>query len=168
VSAQPPTAGSPAPVQPPDTGSIRCPRCSATLGPEQDWCLECGAPARTRLAATPNWRVPTLVIAIVVLVSGALLAFAFVKLTGDDNTTTPSGTAPVVATQPGVTPPAVTSTPTTPSTTAPAPASTTAVPPASTTAVPPASTTAVPPASKTAVPPASTTAAPSPGSGKGE
>ena len=42
---------------------MRCPRCSAPIGPEQDWCLECGAPARTRLAPTPNWQLPTVAIA---------------------------------------------------------------------------------------------------------
>ena len=96
-----------------------CPRCSAAIGPEQDWCLECGAPARTRLAPTPNWRVPTLAIGAVVLLAGALLAFAFVKLTGDDNA--PAGTTPtavVETTAPAVVPPPVSTTPTVPTTTA--------------------------------------------------
>ncbi len=95
-----------------------CPRCSAAIGPEQDWCLECGAPARTRLAPTPNWRVPTLAIGAVVLLAGALLAFAFVKLTGDDNA--PAGTTPtavVETTAPAGVPPPVTTTPTVPTTT---------------------------------------------------
>ncbi|MEA2141902.1 MAG: hypothetical protein QOI64_332, partial [Solirubrobacteraceae bacterium] len=78
MSAQPPEL--------PPPGSLRCPRCSATVGPEQDWCLECGAPARTRLAPTPNWQLPTVAIGAIVLLAGALLAFAFVKLTGDDGT----------------------------------------------------------------------------------
>ena len=60
---------------------MRCPRCSAPVGPEQDWCLECGAPARTRLAPTPNWQLPTVAIGAIVALAGALLAFAFVKLT---------------------------------------------------------------------------------------
>ena len=102
---------------------MRCPRCSAAIGPEQDWCLECGAPARTRLAPTPNWRVPTLAIGAIVLLAGALLAFAFVKLTGDDNA--PAGTTPtavVETTAPAVVPPPVT-TPTVPTTaTVPPPA----------------------------------------------
>jgi len=98
---------------------MRCPRCSSPIGPEQDWCLECGAPARTRLAPTPNWRVPTLTIGAVVLLAGALLAFAFVKLTGDDNA--PAGTTPtavVETTAPAVVPPPVSTTPTVPTTTA--------------------------------------------------
>jgi cytoskeletal protein RodZ len=83
---------------------MRCPRCSAALADEQDWCLECGAAARTRLAPTPHWQLPTIAIAAIVLVAGALFAFAFVKLTGD-GATTPAQTAPLSATQP-VTPPA--------------------------------------------------------------
>lgn len=104
---------------------MRCPRCSAAVGPDQDWCLECGAPARTRLAPTPNWRVPTLAIGAIVLLAGALLAFAFVKLTGDDNA--PAGTTPtavVETTAPAVVPPPV------PTTGAAAP--TTTLPPATT------------------------------------
>lgn len=123
---------------------MRCPRCSAAIGPDQDWCLECGAPARTRLAPTPNWRVPTLGIGAIVLLAGALLAFAFVKLTGDDNApagATPTAAVettapPVVAPLPGVTTPTVpTATPT-----VPGPAATPTVPGAATTP-----TTATPP-----------------------
>lgn len=113
MSAQPPAGP---PPQLPAPGSLRCPRCSATVGPEQDWCLECGAPARTRLAPTPNWQLPTVAIGAIVLLAGALLAFAFVTLTGDDGL--PAGTTPtaVVETAPPagvVPPPVVTTTPTT-------------------------------------------------------
>ncbi len=55
---------------------MRCPRCSSPVGPDQDWCLECGAPARTRLAPTPNWQLPTVAIGAVVALAGALLALA--------------------------------------------------------------------------------------------
>ena len=100
---------------------MRCPRCSSPIGPEQDWCLECGAPARTRLAPTPNWRLPTVALGAIVVIAGALLAFAFVRLTSDDNTA-PAGTTPsaVVETSPATStaPPAAT-TPTA-TTTAPA------------------------------------------------
>ena len=105
MSAQPPAG----PGQLPPPGSLRCPRCSATVGPDQDWCLECGAPARTRLAPTPNWQLPTVAIGAIVLLAGALLAFAFVELTDDDGVT--AGTTPtaVVETAPPavVVPPAV-------------------------------------------------------------
>lgn len=120
---------------------MRCPRCSATIAEQQDWCLECGAPARTRLAPTPNWRVPTIAIGAIVLIAGALLAFAFVKLTGDDGAT-PSQSAPVIATQPTTPPPAVVptapATPVTPTapTTTPSPKQTT-VPPTTVPGQPP-------------------------------
>lgn len=123
---------------------MRCPRCSATVGPEQDWCLECGAPARTRLAPTPNWRVPTLAIAGIVLLAGALLAFAFVKLTGDDNA--PAGTTPTAVTEttaPAVVPPPVATTPTVPTTTPTVPTTTPTTP--VTTPTTPATTTTPPP-----------------------
>jgi len=124
---------------------MRCPRCSSPVGPEQDWCLECGAPARTRLAPTPNWQLPTIAIAAIVALAGALLAFAFVKLTSDDNLpagTTPTAVVetapPVITPPPVVTPPPATSTapaqPTVPSTAVPGQTTpTTTAPPVTTT-----------------------------------
>ena len=32
------------PGAPPDPGTIACPRCATTIGPDQAWCLACGAP----------------------------------------------------------------------------------------------------------------------------
>jgi hypothetical protein len=72
---------------------LRCQRCGAGVAPEQDWCLECGAPARTRLAPTPNWKAPIALVAVVVLLAGAALAFAFTSLTSDDGTVTAATTA---------------------------------------------------------------------------
>lgn len=106
--------------QVPDPSAIHCPRCSAPVGPEQDWCLECGAPARTRLAQTPNWRLPTVAVGAVVLVAGALLAFAFVKLTNDNDV--PAGTTPTAVVQTAPVAPVV------PPVTAPVPAATTTAP----------------------------------------
>jgi hypothetical protein len=103
-------------VVPEAKGTIRCPRCNAPVGPDQDWCLECGAAARTRLASTPNWRTPIIVLAIVAVLAGAGLAIAFVALTDDNSNTATSATAPTapaVATEPTAAPP-----PTTPPTTA--------------------------------------------------
>lgn len=117
--------------QPAPPGTVRCPRCSATIGPEQDWCLECGAPARTRLAPTPNWRLPTAAIGAIVLLAGVLLAFAFVRLTDDGGV--PAGTTPTAvletAPAPAIAPPPAAATPL-PSATTTAPAA--PVPPAST------------------------------------
>jgi len=138
---------------------MRCPRCASPVGPEQDWCLECGAPARTRLAPTPNWQLPTVAIGAIVAIAGVLLAFAFVRLTDDDDGV-PAGTtpAPVVQTAPpaSTVPPAVTPPVPTATTTAPAgPAIPSTVPgqtaPAPATTTPPPATTA-PPSGGTTVP----------------
>jgi hypothetical protein len=82
VSVAPPGA-------PPAPGTVACPRCGASIGPEQSWCLECGAPARTRLVPTPNWRAPVAVLALVVLLAGIALAVAFVALTNDTEPAAP-------------------------------------------------------------------------------
>jgi hypothetical protein len=78
----------------PSPAALRCARCGATVGPEQDWCLECGAPARTRLAPTPNWRLPIAFLAVVALVAGLALAVAFTTLTKDDGAVGAAATAP--------------------------------------------------------------------------
>jgi hypothetical protein len=72
---------------------LRCPRCGANVAPEQDWCLECGAPARTRLAPTPNWKAPIALVAVVVLLAGLALGYAFTSLTSDDGTVGAATTA---------------------------------------------------------------------------
>ena len=77
------------PGAPPAPGTVACPRCGASIGPEQSWCLECGAPARTRLVPTPNWRAPVAVLALVVLLAGIALAVAFVALTNDNEPAAP-------------------------------------------------------------------------------
>src|SRR5438477_12643622 len=60
-----------------------CPLCGASLGPEQDWCLRCGAAARTRLAASRRWRAPVIALAVVAALALAVLGAALVKLAGD-------------------------------------------------------------------------------------
>ncbi|HUN78927.1 MAG TPA: hypothetical protein VMU32_08410 [Solirubrobacteraceae bacterium] len=59
-----------------------CPLCAAPLAAEQDWCLRCGAAARTRLAATPRWRVPVLMLSAIMVLALAGLTIALVALTG--------------------------------------------------------------------------------------
>ncbi|MDX6726584.1 MAG: hypothetical protein QOK49_1389 [Baekduia sp.] len=78
----------------PEPVPLRCPRCGAHVAPEQDWCLECGAPARTRLAPTPNWRLPIIALATIVLIAGLALAVAFSTLTSGDGTVSAATTAP--------------------------------------------------------------------------
>jgi hypothetical protein len=75
----------------------RCPLCGGALDPEQEWCLRCGAAARTRLASSPSWRTPLVAAALVgVLALGALTA-ALVKLVGDSGSTAPPITTTVPA-----------------------------------------------------------------------
>jgi uncharacterized OB-fold protein len=77
---------------PPAPGTIACPRCGTAVGPDQEWCLHCGAPARTRLVPTPNWRAPLLVLALVAVLAGIALAIAFVELTNDSEPAAPPTT----------------------------------------------------------------------------
>ena len=101
-----------------------CPRCGASLKPEQDWCLECGAAARTRIARTPAWRLPVFAVVFVIALSGAAAAFAFVRLSNTDDDLRAVQTAPPT-TAPATAPPAPTSTTAppvaVPTTTTPAP-----------------------------------------------
>jgi hypothetical protein len=71
-----------------------CPLCGSPLHPEQDWCLRCGGAARTRLAASPNWKAPTATLAVVLALSLGVLAAALVKLAGGSGT----GATPVTRT----------------------------------------------------------------------
>lgn len=110
---------------------VVCPRCGSTVGAEQSWCLSCGAPARTRMRPTPNWRLPVATIAAVVIVvaGGTLGAFVALTTTGDDpapaaaTTTAPAGApaVPELDPQPTSTAPAATA-PVAPAATTPAPA----------------------------------------------
>ena len=58
---------------------LRCPRCGASLAADQDWCLECGAAATTRILRPPSWKlaaaivlgvVAAVVVATVIVVNG--------------------------------------------------------------------------------------------------
>jgi ribosomal protein L37E len=57
---------------------LRCPRCGASLAADQDWCLECGAAATTRILRPPSWKlaaaivigvIAVVVIAVVIVVN---------------------------------------------------------------------------------------------------
>jgi hypothetical protein len=118
-------------------GGTACPRCGAHVDDNQDWCLNCGDAARTRLVPTPNWRLPIAMTAIVAALALLAIAISFVQLTRDDAPVTP--TAPAAATT-TTAPPATTAPPTT--TTAPGATTTTA--PGTTTAAPGQTTTTTP------------------------
>jgi uncharacterized paraquat-inducible protein A len=79
-------------------GTLTCPGCAAPVAPEQSWCLRCGTAARTRLAPTPNWRLPLALAAIAVVLALAVLAWAFVALTRDSGPS--ADTSPPTASQP--------------------------------------------------------------------
>jgi hypothetical protein len=67
--------------------SEACPLCGSPLQPEQEWCLRCGAAARTRLAASPNWRAPIAAIVAVAALSLGALTAALVDLAGSSSPT---------------------------------------------------------------------------------
>ena len=160
VTAEPPApettvAPEPPPLRPP----ITCAACGARIEGDQAWCTECGLAARTRIAATPNWRLPLILAGALGLGALVALVVAFVVLTGDN--------APLPQTTPATTPPAdtvpTTSIPvTTPTTAAPAPAATTPTVPTTTVAPTPTvpagtPTTSAPPTTTPATPPTATT-----------
>lgn len=129
---------------------IVCPRCGGTVGPDQAWCLTCGAPARTRMRPTPNWKIPLAAIAAIVLIVAGGTVGAFVALTTDREAPTATTTQPA-ATAPAATPPAATptETPTIPPAvgTTPAPGTTETAPGGATTT--PGATTTTPGATST-------------------
>lgn len=59
-----------------------CPLCGAPLQASQEWCLSCGAAARTRLAATPRWWMPIAVLVVIVAASLGVLIASLVKIVG--------------------------------------------------------------------------------------
>jgi hypothetical protein len=107
------TTRKPRPEPSPTEPLTQCPRCSAPLDADHDWCLECGLAARTRLAPTPDWRIPLVAAIVAALLGVGGLAFAFVELTSDDGpvVTTPATTATTTA--PATTAPSTTTTETT-------------------------------------------------------
>jgi hypothetical protein len=87
---------------PPTAGGESCPLCGAPLHLEQEWCLSCGAAARTRLAASPGWRAPIIALVVVIVLCLGVLAGALVKLAGGSTpppatTTTVTSTAPATS-----------------------------------------------------------------------
>ncbi len=98
--AAPPPAAARADVgaDPSQTAVETCPLCGSALHRDQDWCLRCGAAARTRLAASPNWGPPAAALAVVIVLALGVLAASLVKLAGD------SGASPATITKTVITP----------------------------------------------------------------
>ena len=94
----PPAPEAPAPAP------FLCPRCRTPLQAEQEWCLNCGTAARTAIAATPRWRAPIALLAVVAVVFLIACAWAFVELTNNDAAvkaaTQTTQTAPVTPAEP--------------------------------------------------------------------
>ncbi len=80
MSVAPPPQQAPAQVTP--APGEACPLCGSALRPEQDWCVNCGAAARTRLAAAPGWKAPIIVVVVLVALALGVLTAALVKLAG--------------------------------------------------------------------------------------
>jgi len=64
-----------------------CPLCGAPLAADQEWCLHCGAAARTRLATSSNWRAPIIAVAVVVVLSLGVLTASLLSLSGSSGST---------------------------------------------------------------------------------
>jgi hypothetical protein len=89
----PPSTPGASPAPPVDAA---CPLCGAPLDPRQEWCLSCGAAARTRLAAPTNWKAPIVAIAVILTLALGVLAAALVKLSG--GSPAPKALAPITTT----------------------------------------------------------------------
>jgi hypothetical protein len=102
---------------------LRCPRCGADLAPDQDWCLECGTAATTRILRPPSWK---LAAAIVLGVAAAVVVAVVIvvnALSGDaDRAAGTAAKAPAATAPAKPAPSATTSTKATTPTTASAPA----------------------------------------------
>jgi septal ring-binding cell division protein DamX len=62
-----------------------CPRCAAPLREDQEWCLNCGAAARSRVAAPAGWRAPLAIAAAVLALVFAGLLAAFLAISDDSD-----------------------------------------------------------------------------------
>jgi len=111
-------------------GPAPCPRCGTPLREEQDWCLNCGAAATSRVAASTGWRTPISIVAAVLALAFAGLVIAFLAVSDDSDELTRLAAQQSTSDLPaGATP---TPTPTPPPAPAPPPAPGQTVPPATT------------------------------------
>jgi RNA polymerase subunit RPABC4/transcription elongation factor Spt4 len=78
-----------------------CPRCGASLAPDQEWCLNCGTAVATRIAPTPRWRVPVVLVSGLFALIAAALVLALVELSGDPQPVAKAPSATPTATPTG-------------------------------------------------------------------
>jgi septal ring-binding cell division protein DamX len=104
----------------------RCPRCGASLRPEQEWCLQCGTGLGAHVAAPRGWRLPLAVVGGLLALAVIAVVLAIVELSSDAETVTtqptPAVTAAPTATPPAATTPVPSATPTPAVTATPTPA----------------------------------------------
>jgi hypothetical protein len=96
---------------PPSETPRRCPRCGSDLGPDQEWCLHCGADVGSTIATPPSSRGPIALVLGLLAVAAIALILALVELAGNAEQVTQQPAATVTPT-PTAAAPAVTSTPT--------------------------------------------------------
>jgi hypothetical protein len=88
-----------------DPADTLCAQCGAELADDQEWCLECGG-ARTMIHRAPDWRVPVVVIGIVVASAIAVLVVALLNTSSNSNSgaaaQSPAPAAPVTSTRTAV------------------------------------------------------------------
>jgi SPOR domain len=83
---------------PPATEQRACPHCGSPLAADQEWCLSCGNAVGTRIAPTPRWRVPVILVGTVLALLVAALALALIELSGDPQPVAKAPTAQATAT----------------------------------------------------------------------
>lgn len=64
---------------------LRCPHCGASLAADQDWCLECGAAATTRILRPPSWKLAAAIVLGVVAAVVVAMVIVVNALSGDAN-----------------------------------------------------------------------------------
>jgi septal ring-binding cell division protein DamX len=115
VSATETPASEPVETAPVETEG-RCPRCGASLRPEQEWCLQCGTGLGARVAAPRGWRLPLAVVGGLLALAVIAVVLAIVELSSDAETVTtqpaPAATVAPTAAPPAATTPAPSATPT--------------------------------------------------------
>jgi ribosomal protein L37E len=110
---------------------LRCPRCGASLAADQDWCLECGAAATTRILRPPSWKLAAAIVIGVVAVVVVAVVVVVNALSGDANRAAAVHIrAPAVTTPANASPAPAATTATTPTTSGTATAAGTATAPA--------------------------------------